>query len=132
MSFIDIAFFHDWDPGPLRRSKAYAKRIIDYIKHNKYRGLKIWIGLRDYDREGADISACVYFEASGLEEFVRRVQVLRAVTSIDPNAFDAQFGKTTTIITEEDFGYDGELIPVARARLFPPRVTGRAQPGREV
>ena len=75
LSFIDIIIFDldEFDPGPIpgkSRLANYETQITNRIQQNKYPGLIVDIILDDYDREGADFSACVHFSASCLEEFV--------------------------------------------------------------
>ena len=114
LSFIDIIIFDldEFDPGPIpgkSRLANYETRITNRIQQNKYSGLIVDIILDDYDREGADFSACVHFSASSLEEFVATVSSLVAKCYVDPNSFDAKYERYNCVLTEEDFNRNNEV-----------------------
>ncbi len=104
LGFIDVMSFDEPMPN-LRGPKAVAS----HIRQHKYPGLDVEIGLRDWDEEGADFTACIHFKCASLEEFAERVGDLYD-QRVAPNAFEVRHGKTHEL-TEECFDGNYDLSP---------------------
>jgi hypothetical protein len=105
LGFIDVMWF---DKPMLTRWGPRA--VASHIRRHKYPGLDVEIGLRDWDEEGADFTACIHFKCASLEEFTEKVGELYDRAGIAPNAFEARYGKTHEL-TEECFDDNFNLSP---------------------